>query len=102
MNQSLKNIKSRKGNLVRTQISLTPSLKMYVDKQADIQGISMSAYIRETLINKMEDENSAKKKRLDAVDAFVGSGMGNNAWGKTKKSVLKWQRKIRKDRDVLN
>jgi len=102
MKNKLGKITNNKNYSVRTQISLSPNLKMYIDRQADFMGISMSAYIRGVLVEKIKRQEADIDTKKNIVNRFVGAGSGNNAWGKTKTSVLKWQKEIRKDKDVYS
>jgi len=98
MKTELEKIKNDKNNTVRTQISLTPSLKIYVDRQAQNNNISMSAYIRKAIISLVEDTSANERIKTESVKNFIGSDEGKNEWGKTRQSVLDWQKQIRKDK----
>lgn len=82
----------------RTQISLSPTLRKVVEQKIKREGVSLSAYIREALAAHLAREEHEKRKRMEAVRDFVGSGNEKDypEWSSEEK-VIQWQREIRKD-----
>ena len=83
---------------VRTQISLSPSLRKLVAKKTAANKESMSEYIRKAIETRIKSEESNDEARMKAVRAFVGAGKGKNypEWS-SKEKIIKWQREMRED-----
>ena len=83
---------------VRTQISLSPSLRKLVAKKTAVNKESMSEYIRKAIEIRIKSEESNDEARMKAVRAFVGAGNRKTHphWN-TDKKIRDWQRMLRKD-----
>lgn len=83
----------------RTQISLSPSLRRIIDANRLLTDESLSEYIRNAINLRISKEEQSERCRRQAAQVFVGSVKKSQhpEW-QTKKRVLVWQRKLRKEK----
>lgn len=82
----------------RTQIYLPEDLRRQIDEELCRTGESLAEYLRKIA---REDLSKRKKEKVDLkklADEFT-SGVKKSGWEGI--DVLKWQRKIRKDRKII-
>lgn len=84
---------------IRTQISLTRSIKKAIEVKARLLGESLSAYLRKAALIRLAAEEEEEKELKALARNFVGGAQWNKNhtnWT-TKKSVKDWKKKIRNE-----
>ena len=82
---------------IRTQISLTRSIKKAIEVKARILGESLSEYLRKAALIRLASEEEEERELKTLARNFVGG----SSWNKnhtnwtTRKSVKEWKVKIR-------
>ncbi|MDP4011060.1 MAG: hypothetical protein Q8P72_02410 [Candidatus Roizmanbacteria bacterium] len=99
MTSDLQQIKQDTRYSQRTQISLSPSMREYIDKQRRSTDESLSEYIRNAITIRVENESISDEKRIEAAKKFFGAGKNtNNPNWNTPEKIRNWQRILRKDK----
>lgn len=95
--ENLQNILQDHQTNIRTQISLTRAIKKAVEVKARLLGESLSGYLRKAALIRLASEEEEEKE----LKALARNFVGGSSWDKnhinwtTKKSVKKWNRKVR-------
>lgn len=82
---------------IRTQISLTRTIKKAIEVKARLFGESLSAYLRKAALIRLAMEEEEEKELKTLARNFVGGSPWNRKhanWA-TRKSVKEWNKKIR-------
>lgn len=83
---------------IRTQISLTPSIKRAIEAKRRLTGESLSAYLRKAALIRLlaEEEEEEDLKRL--AKAVIGSvSLKNHPEWSTKTRIRCWLKALRKE-----
>jgi DNA repair photolyase len=84
---------------IRTQISLTPSIKKAIEAKKRLTGESLSAYLRKAALIRLAGEEEEEKELKRLANSFVGAGKWKKThpnWG-NKKSAQKWLERLRNE-----
>lgn len=83
---------------IRTQISLTPSLKKAIEDKRNITGESLSAYLRKAALLRLQLEEEEKKDLKELARIVVGSvSLKEHTEWQNKKKLKRWLTRLRKD-----
>jgi len=82
---------------VRTQIYLPRDLREEIDRLRAISGEGLAEYLREATRQRVQKEQKIKKVDLKTLAKKITSPK-KSAWDGV--DVVRWQRKIREDRDI--
>lgn len=84
---------------IRTQISLTPSIKRAIEAKRRLTGESLSAYLRKAALIRLSLDDEEKKELKLLAKNFVGtlSWKKNHSNWKNKQSVKSWLNKLRSE-----
>jgi len=90
------NLLNQQDSTIRTQITLTESLKQLVEKKANLKGQSLSEYIRRALMLSLLVDKQQTVDLEKLANQLIGSvnSKKNPQW-KTIGSVKKWVKKLR-------
>jgi hypothetical protein len=98
MTSHLQQIKQDTTYSERTQISLSPTMRAYIDKKRRSTNESLSEYIRNAISVRVEHESESDEKKLEAAMRFFGAGKNtNNPNWDTPEKIRNWQRTLRND-----
>ena len=85
-------------NAVRTQITLTKTIKRLVENHARTQGESLSEYLRKAALIRLLVENKNKKDLKKLANRMIGSvNLNNHPEWKNEKELQKWLKKLRQE-----
>ncbi len=83
---------------LRTQIVLTHEIKKILEKAARLSNENLSEYIRKAILIRYLIETNEKKQLEEVADKVIGSvNLDKHPEWKTKKSLQKWLRDLRKE-----
>lgn len=90
------NLLNQQDSTIRTQITLTESLKQLVEEKADLKGQSLSEYIRRALMLSLLVDKQQTIDLEKLANQLIGSvnSQKNPQW-KTVSGVKKWVKKLR-------
>lgn len=90
------NLFNQQDSTIRTQITLTESLKQLVEEKANLKGQSLSEYIRRALMLSLLVDKQQLVDLGKLADQLIGSvNIKKNPQWKTVGSVKKWVKKLR-------
>lgn len=95
---ALKEVLADKNYSLRTQISLSPTLRRVIEAKRKIYGETLAEYIRKATILRIFAEAQEKEERQKLAEATIGSIPKDKypEWSTTKK-VIAWQKKLRRE-----
>lgn len=82
----------------RTQIYLPEELRKDIDRQRRQTGESLAEYLRKAAEERAK-RGKQRKAELKKLAEELGKSVKKSGWEGI--DILKWQREIRKDRDIL-
>lgn len=90
------NLLNQQDSTIRTQITLTASLKQLVEEKANLKGQSLSEYIRRALMLSLLVDRQQSVDLEKLANQLVGSvnAKKNPQW-KTVSNVKRWVKKLR-------
>lgn len=84
--------------MLRTQIYLPEDLKEEIDSARRFTGESLSDYLRKAALERTKKDKKRKVDLKKLAKEFT-NGVKKSGWEGI--DVLKWQREVRKDREIL-
>lgn len=98
MSPKLQEILDDTNYSLRTQISLSPTLRGHIEAKRKIYGESLAEYIRKAAILRILAEEKERDERRKLAQTLTGSISKNKykEWSTITK-IIKWQRKLRAD-----
>ena len=97
--ENIKNMLQYHQANIRTQISLTGTIKKAIEVKARLLGESLSEYLRKAALIRLATEEEEEKELKTLARNFVG----RSSWDKnhtnwaTKERVKDWKKKIRRE-----
>jgi len=90
------NLLSKQDSTIRTQITLTESLKQLVEEKANLKGQSLSEYIRRALMLSLLVDKQHLVDLEKLADQLIGSvNIKKNPQWRNVSGVKKWVKKLR-------
>ena len=90
------NLLSKEDSTIRTQITLTESLKQLVEEKANLKGQSLSEYIRRALMLSLLVDKQHLVDLEKLADQLIGSvNIKKNPQWRNVSGVKKWVKKLR-------
>lgn len=82
---------------IRTQISLTPTIKKAIEAKKRLTGESLSAYLRKAAWMRISAEEEEKKELKVLAQNFIGAGRWdkNHPCWRSQKAVNRWLKALR-------
>lgn len=85
---------------VRTQITLTASLKRRIEQAAKPKGESLSEFLRQAALNQLKREQKRSQELTALAERVVGSlKLTKHPQWSTMKKIIQWQKELRKEWD---
>jgi len=83
---------------IRTQISLTPTIKKAIEAKKNLSGESLSAYLRKAAVLRLLVEEEEKKELERLSEVLIGSvALREHKEWRTKRKMQKWLRRLREE-----
>lgn len=87
--------------MLRTQISLPPDLRLQIDEDRRRRRETLSEYVRKATRARLRKTDRKKIKLDRLLDSVIGSvDLSKHPEWDSRKKVMNWQREIRREKEI--